>query len=176
VNSPQKDVVSQGIQALHAGRDLGPSDWVHVTQDMINLFGAATLDLDPMHVDPLWAREQSPYGDTIAFGFLTMSLLTHLVQSVLQTQSVDTSLRAGYFLNYGFDRVRLVSPVKANQRIRGHFRVLKVRRNDDDRPVLTFGCEVEVEGGSRPALVAEWLAIWIARPLSSSSTPREPSA
>ena len=151
------------VTALEEGQDLGTSTWVQVTQEMINKFGAATLDLDPMHVDPSWARRESPYGDTIAFGFLTMSLLTHLMHTVFQRLSMQTSVRSGYFLNYGFDRVRLITPVKANQRIRGQFRVLKVRRVHEDRPIFTFGCEVEVEGGDRPALVAEWLATWITR-------------
>ena len=161
------DTASDGlalpVTSLRQGQDLGPSDWVHVTQDMISLFGAATLDLDPMHVDPEWARNASPYGGTIAFGFLTMSLLTPLIHAVLQSRSIKISTQAGHFLNYGFDRLRLVAPVKANQRIRGHFCVLKADTDGANRLLLTFGCEIEIEGGSRPALVAEWLAIWIPR-------------
>jgi acyl dehydratase len=151
------------VTALREGQDLGKSLWVQVTQEMIDLFGAATLDLDPMHVDSTWAKRESPYGDTIAFGFLTISLLTHLMHSVLRSQSIQTSAQAGYFLNYGFDRLRLVTPVKVNQKIRAHFRVLKVRQAQGDRPVFTFGCEVEIEGGERLALVAEWLATWISK-------------
>ena len=151
------------VTALKEGQNLGISGWVQLTQDMISQFGTVTLDLDPMHVDPLWAKRESPYGDTIAFGFLTISLLTHLMHSVLRGQSIQTSSLTGHFLNYGFDRLRLLTPVKVNQRVRGHFRVQKIRRATGDRPIFTFACEIEVEGNEKPALVAEWLATWISK-------------
>lgn len=148
---------------LQVGQDLGVSAWVPVDQQMIDRFGAATLDPDPMHVDPLWARQQGPFGHTIAFGFLTMSLLTHLLHSALNTDSARDPSNEGYYLNYGFDRLRLIATVPVGSRIRGRFKVLDVR-DSDGRIIVKFGVEVEIEGGNQPALVGEWLGIWIPPP------------
>ncbi|MEO7964117.1 MAG: MaoC family dehydratase [Gemmatimonadaceae bacterium] len=143
-----------------AGRDLGHSEWLTVTQEMITAFGDATRDHDPMHVDPAWAG-RGPFEGTIAFGFLTMSLLTSFMHNVMGTdpQRYDPSM--GYYLNYGFDRMRLVSPVPVGSRIRGAFRVLEVRADDKNRSILKFGATVEIEGSERPALSAEWLSVWV---------------
>src|SRR3569833_976367 len=94
------------------------SEWVVIDQNMISQFGALTLDPDPMHMDPEWAKANGPYGGTISYGFLTMSLLSHLVHLV---RGADVGPRTGHYLNYGFDRLRLVSPVRVGSRIRGRF-------------------------------------------------------
>jgi len=142
------------------GLDIGASDWMVVDQAMISAFGAVTRDPDPMHVDPAWARRDGPYDDTIAFGFLTMSLLTNLLHSALGTCSerVPTS---GHYLNLGFDRLRLVSPVPVDSRIRGHFKVGSAARDARGRIRVSFDARIEVEGSDRPALVAQWLSIWV---------------
>ncbi|MFO0511638.1 MAG: MaoC/PaaZ C-terminal domain-containing protein, partial [Gammaproteobacteria bacterium] len=76
------------FQRFQPGVDLGTSDWIQITQEMVDKFGEATLDDDPMHVDPDWARRHSPFGKTVAFGFLTISLLTHvLLQQLLKADS-----------------------------------------------------------------------------------------
>jgi len=149
------------FHTLPPGTAIGHSEWIRVTQAMIDQFGAATLDPDPMHVDPDWARTQGPFPHTIAFGFLTVSLLTRLIHSATHTGSVHDPGRTGYYLNYGFDRLRLVAPVPVDSRIRGHFRVLETRRDEAGRQVTKFGCEIEIENGTRPALIAEWLSIWV---------------
>jgi acyl dehydratase len=113
-----------------------------------------------MHVDPEWARRDGPYQDTIAFGFLTMSLLTHLLHSALGTCS-DRVPTSGHYLNLGFDRLRLVSPVPVDSRIRGHFKVRNAARDEQGRVRVSFDAAIEVEGSDRPALVAEWLSIWV---------------
>jgi acyl dehydratase len=142
------------------GRELGASGWVTVTQAMIDSFGSATLDRDPMHVDPEWAA-RGPFGHTVAFGFLTMSLLTHLMHQALGTDSSRYDPAQGYYLNYGFDRVRLITPVPVNSRVRSKFRVEDVRDDAGDRKIVRFAVEVEIEGAQRPAMVAQWLTVWV---------------
>jgi acyl dehydratase len=150
--------VPRTAQQFEPGRDLGASQWVPVTQAMISGFGDVTLDLDPMHINPAWAAA-GPFGTTIAFGFLTLSLLTHLLHDAMGTDSSHYDPAQGYFLNYGFNRVRLITPVKVGARIRGVFTVLDVRDDASARRITTFGATIEIEGGTRPALVAEWLTL-----------------
>jgi acyl dehydratase len=150
--------------SLVVGATIGTSDWVTVTQEMISGFARHTLDPDPFHIDPKWAEANSPYGATIAFGFLTMSLLTHLMYSAQGEGARDTSADPavrGYYLNYGFNRLRLIEPVKVDSRVRGHFAVKNREIDDKGRSIATFDCSIEIEGEQRPALVAEWLAMWI---------------
>lgn len=150
----------RALVAAEAGQDLGRSDWLLVTQEMVNRFGEATLDLDPMHVDADWAKA-GPFGQTIAFGFLTMSLLTHLLHQTLGSSSERYDPSLGYYLNYGFDRLRLVAPVPVGSRIRGCFKVAEVRHDERDRKVVKFAVRVEIEGGERLALIGDWLTIWV---------------
>ena len=136
------------------GQHIGTSRWVDVPQQRITDFGHNTEDPDPMHIDPSWAAAHSPYGVTIAFGFLTVSLLTSMVNRVITRPKDEVST-----LNYGFDRLRLISPVRVGRRLRGHF-VLKdhtLRSPTQFRSV--YGVSVEIEHEDKPALVADWLAI-----------------
>ena len=94
--------LTNGILTAEPGTLIGVSDWTTVTQPMIDRFAQATLDEDPMHVDPIWSRAETPYGGTIAFGFLTMSLLTHLFHDVQPRDQRSGVATAGYYLNYGF--------------------------------------------------------------------------
>jgi len=149
------------MSALEPGALIGTSAWLEVTQQMISDFGRATLDLDPMHIDPDWARANSPFGGTIAFGFQTISLLTHLLYSATQTSADRAPAEAGYHLNYGFNRLRLISPVPVGSRVQGAFRLKDRTQDDRQRWISTLDCTVMVEGGERPALVAEWLSIWV---------------
>jgi acyl dehydratase len=146
------------------GSTLGTSAWVTVTQDLIDGFARYTLDPDPLHIDPEWAKLNSPYGGTIAFGFLTISLLTHLMHSAqgenARAMTADPSVH-GHYLNYGFNRLRLISPVKVDRRVRGSFTVKNVEIDAKNRNIFTFDCVIEIEGESQPALVAEWLAVWV---------------
>lgn len=142
------------------GGVVGVSDWVVVDQAMIDAFGAVTLDRDPMHVSPDWAAEHSPFDETIAFGFLTISLLTALLRSALGEHPAGPAEGSGYYLNYGFDRLRLLTPVRVGSRVRGRFSQLRQVQDEAGRWKTTFGCTIEIEGGDRPALVAEWLCLW----------------
>jgi acyl dehydratase len=146
------------------GQKVGTSHWVVVDQEMIDRFGAVTLDPDPMHIDPDWSRQYSPFGTTVAYGFLTTSLLTHLYHDVLQYDRHGHAGTGGYPLNYGFDRLRLLSPVRVGSRVRGHFTLLDVRERVPGEVVHKTGVEIEIEGETKPALVAEWLGLWVTEP------------
>jgi acyl dehydratase len=143
------------------GQDIGVSAWLTINQDLISKFGEATLDADPMHVDPRWAKEKGPFGHTVAFGFLTMSLLTNLLHDASSTTWSVEPGEEGYYLNYGFDRMRLIAPVPVGSRIRGRFKTLDRRVDAKDRHLVKIGVEIEIEGQERPALVGEWLTIWV---------------
>ncbi len=149
------------LLAVEPGSSIGVSDWVTITQGMIDRFAEATLDDDPMHVDVEWARAETPYGGTIAFGFLTMSLLTHMLHAVLPRNRRSQVATAGYYLNYGFNRLRLISPVPAGSAVCGQFDLLDRRTDERGRVQLTIGVTVKIENAEKPALVAEWLSVWV---------------
>ena len=143
--------VFTGRSDLHAARGtpLGASDWCTVDQAQIDLFADATIDHQWIHVDPARAGD-GPFGTTIAHGFLTLSLLPHLVGQVF---AVPGS-RMG--VNYGFNRLRFTAPVPVGSRVRAVVDLVDV--SDVVGGVqLTLGVTVELDGSPRPALVAEWL-------------------
>lgn len=142
------------------GQQLGVSSWFAIDQARIDGFGATTDDPDPMHVDPEWAREHSPFRGTVSFGFLTMSLLTTLYHEVMQYSRGGD--QGGYGLNYGFDSMRLVSPVPVGSRIRGRFGLLGIEDRPDHRYLLRIDTRIEIEDQEKPALVGEWLVMWVA--------------
>lgn len=131
------------------------SNWLTLDQDRITTFGHNTLDPDPLHIDPDYARDLGPYGGTISFGFLTTSLLTYFFR-----QSVYGDL-PGYALNYGFDRLRLPQVVRVGARIRGVFQLLGAESRSAEKVLMRYDTRVEIEGEEKPALVAEWLTMWI---------------
>jgi acyl dehydratase len=137
------------------------SPWVEITQEMIDSFGAATLDPDPMHVSPEWARKQGPFGQTIAFGFLTMSLLTHLFHRAMNSEPITDPEKQGVHLNYGFDRMRLIAPVRTGSRIRGHFTELSRSKTKAGHALVRVECAIEIEHEPKPALSGIWLAVWV---------------
>jgi len=143
------------------GQDIGVSRWLEVSQAMIDQFGAVTHDPDPMHINPQWAAANGPYGGTIAFGFLSLSLLTCFLHDAMGANTDDHQDRGGYFLNYGFDRVRLITPVPVGSRLRGRFALTGLRQDEKSRNISQMHVEIEIEGSTRPALVAEWLAMWV---------------
>lgn len=149
------------FDGLEIGQSLGHSPWITVDQAMISDFAAATRDPDPMHIDPKFAAANGPYGGTIAFGFLTISLLTHMLHGVFGSDPERDAGSEGHFLNYGMDYLRLLNPVKVGSRVRGRFKVQDKRTDERGRNLVKFACSVEIEGEERPALVAEWLALWM---------------
>jgi acyl dehydratase len=143
------------------GQLIGVSPWVTIDQARIDAFARATDDPDPMHVDPAWCAANSPFKTTIAFGFLTMSMLTHFSHQALGWLSSTTADDGGYALNYGFDRMRLVEPVPVGSRIRAHFTLLEWTEVRPGEVRSKYGVTIEIEGRTRPALVGEWLGMWI---------------
>jgi len=132
------------------GQEVGVSPWVEITQERIDTFAKAINDFQWIHVDPARAK-QSPFGSTIAHGFLTLSLLSHLSE---QTFSF-TDRRMG--INYGLNRVRFTSPVPVGSRVRARFTVLKFEKIEGNGVQVTWTATIEIEGAKKPALVAEWL-------------------
>jgi acyl dehydratase len=141
--------IINGIDELKTltGQEVGVSDWLPVTQDMIDRFADVTGDHQWIHVDPERAKRETPFGSTIAHGFLTVSLLPQLSQQTITVKG-DYKMR----INYGFNRLRFVSPVRAGSRIRARFTAQKVTDNE-----VTWLVTVDVEGQDKPAVVAEWL-------------------
>lgn len=136
-----------------AGADMGVSEWLTVTQEDIDLFARATHDQDPMHVDPDWCREQGPFPTTIAFGFLSLSLITHF------SHQARPWPEGCYALNYGLDRVRFVAPVPVGSRVRGCFTFRAAEPRPDGSFLTRTDVRVEIEGSDKPAVVAEWLGV-----------------
>ena len=143
------------------GQEIGLSDWVTISQARIDEFSRATDDPDPMHIDPAWCEAHSPFHSTIAFGFLTLSMLTALSREALRWAHDSTVETGGYALNYGLDRVRFIAPVPVNSRIRARFVMLDAREVRPGERINKFGVTVEIEGQERPALSAEWLGMWV---------------
>jgi acyl dehydratase len=141
--------VVKGLEELRAltGQEVGASDWLTVTQEMINRFADVTDDHQWIHVDVERAKRESQFGTTIAHGFLTVSLLPRLSREAMDICG-DFKMR----VNYGFNKLRFVSPVPAGARIRARFTAQKVTENE-----ATWLVTVDVEGSEKPALVAEWL-------------------
>jgi acyl dehydratase len=146
-------VSSMSWEALAArvGTEIGTSEWITVTQPMIDTFARVTGDEFYLHVDPQRAAAL-PFKGTIAHGFLTLSLL-----APMGYQACPYVEGARFPLNYGFNRVRFVAPVPVGRRVRGHFVLRSAQVVSAGQRQLTYDVTVEIEGGSRPALVAEWL-------------------
>jgi acyl dehydratase len=132
------------------GEEVGVSPWLQVTQERIDTFARAIDDFQFIHVDPERAK-RSPFGGTVAHGFLTLSLLSHLSE---QTFSY-TDRRMG--VNYGLNRVRFTSPVPAGARVRARFTLAKYEPIEGNGVQVTWNTVVEIEGKEKPALVAEWI-------------------
>ena len=132
------------------GQEIGVSPWVEITQERIDTFARAIDDFQWIHVDPERAAA-SPFGHTIAHGFLTLSLLSHLSELTFGF----TDRRMG--INYGLNRVRFTSPVPVNSRVRARFTLQKFEKIEGDGVQVTWNVVVEIDGAAKPALVAEWL-------------------
>ena len=146
---------SLSVSELQAkvGQEIGSSNWLIVDQKMINTFADVTLDHQFIHIDPV-AAAKTPFGTTIAHGFLSLSLLSHFAAEALP--GVKGRVMG---INYGFDKLRFVTPVTVNSRIRAHFVLgaLHVRSATDIQ--MRYDVRVEIEGKDKPALIAEWLAL-----------------
>ena len=137
----------------HLGEELGPSEWLTVTQEMIDKFAEATGDHQWIHVDVERAKREMPGGKTIAHGYLTLSLLPRLAPTLMKIEK----RRRG--LNYGSNKIRFISPVPAGSRIRLRQRLVNAEDTKDGGVRVTSEMTIEVEGSERPAMVAETMGI-----------------
>ncbi|HEX6705681.1 MAG TPA: MaoC family dehydratase [Albitalea sp.] len=139
---------------LHVGRELGVSGWMLVDQQRIDGFAQCTGDDQWIHVDAERARRESPFGSTIAHGYLTLATLA--------TSAFEVYIKAAGIaqaVNYGLDKVRFIAPVKAGARIRTRIRLIEAQRKADNRVLITTENTVEIEGHAKPALVAHALLL-----------------
>lgn len=132
------------------GEQIGTSDWFLVDQKRIDAFADATEDHQFIHVDPE-AAKATPFGGTIAHGFLTVSLLAPMMASA--TGAVEAKMS----VNYGFNKVRFLSPVKSGKRVRGHFKLIDLTEKRAGQWQQTMEVTVEIENEDKPALIAEWI-------------------
>jgi acyl dehydratase len=133
------------------GREIATTDWFSVTQDRIQQFAETTEDRQWIHVDPERAQRESPYGTTIAHGFLTLSLMSYFLRQALH---IGGGVRMT--VNYGLNRIRFPSPVPADSRIRARF-TLHALKDIADGVEATFSVAIEAENSEKPCCVAEWL-------------------
>jgi acyl dehydratase len=138
--------------AAAVGTELGVSGWFEITQERIDRFAEATGDRQWIHVDPERARRESPYGTTVAHGYLTLSLLPVFIYDVIRLDGVRQSV------NYGSNRVRFPAPVPAGSRLRGRIRLATAEPMGAGLRA-TLHTTVEIEGSERPACVAETMAV-----------------
>jgi acyl dehydratase len=149
---------SMATAAQFVGRELGTSDWVAVEQERIDRFAACTGDHQWIHVDVDRARRESPFGGSIAHGYLSLSLAAPLAMEV---GVIPPDAATG--LNYGLDKVRFVAPVRAGARVRNRVGLLAAEPQSGGRLLLKLQCTLEIEGEAKPALVAEMLCMLIGR-------------
>ena len=138
---------------LAIGSEIGVSDWILVDQQRIDQFADTTEDRQFIHVDPALAA-QTPFGGTIAHGFLSLSLLSRMAADVMQVP--DTTRMA---VNYGLDRVRFIAPVRSGQRIRGRFVLDSIEERSPGQLLVLHSVTIEIEGVDKPALTAQWLGL-----------------
>jgi acyl dehydratase len=133
------------------GREIGVSEWLLISQERVVQFAEATEDRQWIHLDAERAATESPYGATIAHGFLTLSLVSHFIKEVI---TVEGGVR--FAVNYGLNRVRFPAPVKVGSRIRARVSLAALTETSDSVDV-TFAVTIESEGSSKPNCVAEWI-------------------
>jgi len=136
------------------GREIGVSSWVEIDQRKIDEFADCTGDRQWIHVDVERARKESPYGGTIAHGYLTLSLAASLA---IEAGVIPPDATAA--LNYGLDKVRFIAPVKAGARVRNRVVLLNAEAKSAGRALITMQNTIEIEGETKPALIAESLAM-----------------
>ena len=146
-------IVSPDDMAGFVGEEVGVSDWVALDQKRIDVFADVTEDHQFIHIDPE-AAKATPFGGTIAHEFLTLSMLSRLAAGVLL---VLDGVKMG--VNYGFEKVRFVNPVRSGKRIRARFTLMSAEQKIPGQWSFKYAVKVEIEGEEKPALVAEWLTM-----------------
>ena len=140
------------------GTETGLSRWFEITQERIDAFAEITEDRQFIHIDPV-AAKATPFGGTVAHGFLTLSMLSAIAYDAL-ARVEGTAMG----VNYGFDKIRFVAPVRAGARIRGRFRLQALTQRSPAEWQMRNHVTVEIEGSEKPALVGEWLGLFVLAP------------
>lgn len=146
-------LVLDSLQSLksRAGQEIVTTDWLVVSQDQIDQFAEATGDRQWIHVDPERAKRESPYGTTVAHGFLTLALASYFVREAIQLPgNVEQAI------NYGLNRVRFPAPVRAGEKIHARIRLESCKELPEGMEAV-FGITIEGERGAKPCCVAEWI-------------------
>jgi acyl dehydratase len=136
------------------GQEIGVSSWHLVDQSRIDGFAEAIEDRQFIHVDPERAKRETSFGTTIAHGFLTMSLLSIMSYEVMPVIAGTTM-----GVNYGFDKLRFISPVRSGSRVRGRFMLAEARLRKPNELLSRTNVSVEIEGEEKPALIADWIGL-----------------
>ena len=136
------------------GKESGVSSWHLVDLSRINLYADVIEDHQFIHVDPARAKAETPFGSTVAHGFLTMSLMSIMSYEVMPVIEGTTM-----GVNYGFDKLRFISPVRSGRRVRGRFTLAEATLRKPTELLSRTNVAVEIEGEDRPALVADWLGL-----------------
>jgi acyl dehydratase len=150
----KKPPISLAAYQNLVGHQIGVSSWHLVDQSRINSFADVIEDHQFIHVDPERARREAPFGTTIAHGFLTMSLLSIMSYEVMPAIEGTTM-----GVNYGFDKLRFVAPVRAGSRVRGRFTLTEAKLRKPKELQSRTNVTVEIEGEDKPALVADWIGL-----------------
>ena len=137
-----------------AGTHVGYTDWQEMTQERVNQFADATDDHQFIHVDPERAKRETSFGSTVAHGFLTMSLLSIMSYEVMPVIEGTTM-----GVNYGFDKLRFISPVRAGSRVRGRFTLMEAKLRKPNELQSRTSVTIEIEGEEKPALAADWIGL-----------------
>jgi acyl dehydratase len=136
------------------GTELGVSDWQTIDQKRIDAFAEATEDFQFIHIDPERARRETPFGGTIAHGFLSLSILSKLAYAAMPTLN-----GAAMSINYGFDKVRFLTPVRVGSRVRARFVLSEATMRAPNELLARTATTLEIEDQPKPALVADWLGL-----------------
>lgn len=149
------------ITLSDVGKEIGVSKWISFSQEDIDTFGKVTRDIDPYHMNVEWAKQHSPFKSTIAYGFLTLSMLSYFTHEILEWAQISEDDPEGMALNYGFDKVRFLAPVPVNTNIRCRLTLAALEEVHPGEWLRTFDCVIEIEGSDKPALVAVWKGLFI---------------
>ena len=146
-------ITLEAYQAL-VGKEIGVSSWHLIDQPRIDAYADVTEDHQFIHVDPERAKAETAFGTTIAHGFLTMSMLSVMSYEVMPAIAGTTM-----GVNYGFDKLRFISPVRSGKRVRGRFVLAEAKLRKPNELQSRTNVTVEIEGEDKPALVADWLGL-----------------
>lgn len=136
------------------GKEIGVSRWIEVDQQRIDVFADVTEDPQFIHIDPERAKAETPFGGTIAHGFLSLSLLSPMAMDLgFSLEGIAMGI------NYGFEKVRFLQPVRSGSKVRGRFVLDNAVERQPGQWMLTYGVTVEIEGQDKPALIAQWLTL-----------------